>query len=112
IKSLMQVNRLRHEHALAIREALLDLKLKEKKLKEAVKTREAAKKIIKDLSQLYTNYPGLPLFKEWENPTAYQFGYAYPAAILYFWEREENQIRHDSYFPVWGNMYDVFDIVF
>lgn len=112
MKSLLQVNRLRHEHALAIREALLDLNLKEKKLKEAGKIRESAKAIIKDLSQLYTNYPALPLFKEWENPTAYQFGYAYPAAILYFWEREENQIRHDSYFPVWGNMYDVFDIVF
>jgi hypothetical protein len=52
------------------------------------------------------------LFKKWTNPTAYQFGYAYPAANLYFWEREENQIREDSYFPFKNNIYDIIDIVF
>jgi hypothetical protein len=54
----------------------------------------------------------VPIFKEWKNPTAYQFGYVYPAATLYFWGREERQIRKDSYFPLWDNIYDVIDIVF
>lgn len=112
MRSLIRINQLRHMHALAIREALKDSSKKEEHLKVARETREKAKAIIRELSMLTTNYPELPLFKEWENPTAYQFGYAYPAASLYFWEREENQIRYDSYFPFWGNMYDVFDIVF
>ena len=112
IQSLLRINQLRHMHALAIREALMDSSKKDEHLKFAHETRRKARAIIEELSTLATNYPELPLFKEWENPTAYQFGYAYPAATLYFWEREENQIRHDSYFPFWGNMYDVFDIVF
>lgn len=102
LKTLLQLNVLRHNHALAIREKNFD---------SAKLNREKAKEMIKDLSQLPTNYPELPLFSEWKNPTAYQFGYAYPAASLYFWAREERQLKEDSYWPFTGNMYDVIDIV-
>ena len=102
LKTMLQINVLRHNHALAIRE---------KNFESAKVNREKAKDLIKGLSQLPTNYPELKLFSEWENPTAYQFGYAYPAASLYFWEREERQLKEDSYWPFTGNMYDVIDIV-
>lgn len=109
IHTLLVINNQRAAHALAIREALLGDK---KQLDKAKEIRESAKKKIANLSQLPTNYPDLMIFKEWKNPTAYQFGYVFPAASLYFWEREENQVRNDSYFPFRGNMYDVLDIVF
>lgn len=109
IKTLLTVNQMRHAHALAIREALIGEK--EKHIEIAASIREEAKLLIKSLEPMKTNYPDVPIFKEWKNPTAYQFGYVYPAATLYFWEREERQIREDSYFPFWGNMYDVIDIV-
>lgn len=109
ILTLLKVNVLRTQHALAIREALAG---KQDMLKVASDIREKAKVMIASLEKEPTNYPELEIFKKWKNPTAYQFGYVFPAASLYFWEREENQIRKDSYFPFRGNMYDVFDIVF
>lgn len=109
IKTLLIVNQMRHAHALSIREALIGNK--DRNLETARSIREEAKVLIQSLEPLPTNYPDLELFKKWNNPTAYQFGYVYPAASLYFWEREERQIREDSYFPFWGNMYDVIDIV-
>lgn len=109
IKTMLQVNILRTQHALAIREALAG---KKDMLKVATDIREKAKSMITKVSREPTNYPELDIFKEWKNPTAYQFGYVFPAASLYFWEREENQVRNDSYFPFRGNMYDVLDIVF
>jgi hypothetical protein len=109
IHTLLLVNNLRARHALAIREALLGDK---KKLDEAKEIREGAKAAIAKISQITTNYPDTMIFKEWKNPTAYQFGYVFGAATLYWWNREETQIKNDSYFPFKGNMYDVFDIVF
>lgn len=103
LRTMLEVTRLRHEHALMIRE---------KKFSQAKEKRETAKKLIAGLAELPTNYPELLIFKEWKNPTAYQFGYVYPAASLYFWEREERQLETDSYFPLKGNMYDFWDIVF
>jgi hypothetical protein len=108
LKSLLLLNHLRHEHALQLRRGFLN----KNSLAKAKLTREKALHIISDLRKLPDNYPDLQLFLEWNNPTAYQFGYLYPAARLYFWEREENQVRQDSYFPFRGNIYDVFDIVF
>ncbi len=112
LRNLIQINQLRHQHALSIREALLLPTRKEEFLHQAKLSRLEAKEIIQKLQLLSTNYPELKLFKKWSNPTAYQFGVAYPAATLYFWEREENQIREDSYFPFKNNIYDIFDIVF
>jgi hypothetical protein len=107
--TMLKVNVLRTKHALAIREALNG---KTDHLKLASDFRKSAKTLIDGLTTRPTNYPDLLIFKEWKNPTAYQFGYVFPAASLYFWEREENQVRKDSYFPFRGNMYDVIDIVF
>lgn len=108
LKTLLRITKLRHEHALLVRMGFSD----KSSLDKAAKVREKAQKLINELTGLSTNYPELLLFKEWKNPTAYQFGYVYPAATMYFWAREENQVKFDSYFPFWGNIYDVFDIVF
>ena len=112
LRSLIQINYFRHQHALYIREALLSTDRKKELLNKAKMIRLKAKKSIQQMQFFSTNYPELKLFQKWTNPTAYQFGYAYPAADLYFWEREENQIREDSYFPFKNNIYDIIDIVF
>ena len=112
IKTLLEVTYFRTLHALAVREAIYDKENKDQHLENAKTIRLKAKGLIKELSKLPTNYPDLPLFQKWKNPTSYKFGYAYPASILYFWRREENQIRDDSFFPFRNNMYNVLDIIF
>lgn len=111
IKTLLEINDLRLEHALSIRLALQNENNKAKHLAHAKEVRELAKTKIATLRSK-DPYGATPIFDQWKNPTAYQFGYVYPASSLYFWEREERQIREDSYFPLWGNMYDFIDIVF
>ena len=38
--------------------------------------------------------------------TAYPFGYLYPASGLFFWKREEEQIRRDRFDPFFMNLWD------
>lgn len=110
IRILLEINNLRLEHALKIRFALKDQKSKSMILDAAKVLRESAKQKVMEAKALGPQF-SVPVYEKWPNPTAYQFGYAFPAASLYFWEREERQIREDSYFPFWNNMYDVIDIV-
>ncbi|MBC7962035.1 MAG: hypothetical protein H7Y05_03725 [Steroidobacteraceae bacterium] len=42
-----------------------------------------------------------------ESITAYPFGYLYPASRLYFWEREEQQVEHGRFDPLFMNLWDV-----
>ena len=112
LKTMLQVTHLRQEHALMVRLALQNVDTKARHLERAHELRLKAQKLILKMSERPTNYPELPLFKKWPNPTSYQFGYVYPAATLYFWEREETQIKEDSYFPFWNNLYNVWDILF
>jgi hypothetical protein len=39
--------------------------------------------------------------------TAYPFGYLYPASNLFFWEREEEQVRHERFDALFMNLWDV-----
>jgi hypothetical protein len=38
--------------------------------------------------------------------TAYSFGYLYPASRLFFWEREEEQVRHERFDVFFMNLWD------
>jgi hypothetical protein len=102
LKEMIQITKNRHLHALLIRQ---------NKFSQAASVRTTTQSLIRRLGKIPTNYPELPLFKKWKNPTAYQFGYLYPADTLYFWEREERQLRTESFFPFEGNIYDVLDII-
>ncbi len=42
-----------------------------------------------------------------ESMTAYPFGYLYPASRLFFWEREEEQVEHGRFDPLFMNLWDV-----
>ena len=110
LKLLLEVTKLRHAHAIAIRKAIISDK--EQNIKTAQTYRLEAQRKIELISQMETNYPDLPLFKKHTNPTSYQFGYAYLAGSTYFWDREERQIRDDRFFPFTKNIIDVWNILF
>lgn len=42
-----------------------------------------------------------------DSMTAYPFGYLYPASRLFFGEREEQQITHGRFDPLFMNLWDV-----
>lgn len=111
LRELLEVTKLRHEHAIKIRLAAKNQSEKSRIIVEASAIRKEAQEIIKGISTLETNYPELPLFLMHENPTSYKFGYVYPSGSLYFWEREETQINTNKFFPFRNNIYNVIDIV-
>lgn len=52
-------------------------------------------------------YP-LPLVaRRCDGMTAYPFGYLYPASRLFFWEREEAQVEHGRFDPLFMNLWDI-----
>jgi hypothetical protein len=109
---VMQITKLRHQHALNLRYAILNKEARKPYVEKAKTFRGEAQPLIEAISLMPTNYPELPLFERHDNPTAYQFGYAYPAASFYFWKREERQVGSGS-FAAWnGNMYNVWRILF
>lgn len=112
LRELLQNTWRRHQHAIYLRKALKYPTQKDDFLKKAASQRKLMMASLKELQKLPTNYPELPLFEKHTNPTSYQFGYLYPAASGYFWEREEIQIQHSRFFPFNGNMYDVWNILF
>jgi hypothetical protein len=52
-------------------------------------------------------YPLALLTSRRDSMTAYPFGYLYPAGRLFFWEREEEQVAHGRFDPLFMNLWDV-----
>lgn len=112
LQELLHITWRRHNHAIFLRKAIKYPNKKEEYIQLAANQRTQMQATLKSLSKLPTNYPDLPLFEKHKNPTSYQFGYIYPAASGYFWEREEVQVLHSRFFPFNGNIYDVWNILF
>lgn len=112
LRDVLEITLLRMQHALYLRKALLEMTERKRWVGEARNYRRRADDLIEKVSKYQTNYPNLPLFEEFENPTSYQFGYAYPAATSYWWKREEQQIMRDSFIPWRGNIFNVWSILF
>ena len=74
-------------------------------LSEARLVRAKALTLVKQQETLY-RYP-LPLLTgQRDSMTAYSFGYLYPASRLFFWEREEGQVEHGRFDPLFMNLWD------
>jgi hypothetical protein len=110
LRKLLEVTKLRHIHALYIRKYLLHEKKED--IDQAKIARLKAKEIILSLMPLPSNYPMLPIFKMHENPTSYKFGYVYPAAETFYWEREERQIIDKVFFPLKNHIISIWHILF
>jgi len=52
-------------------------------------------------------YPLELLARRRQSLTAYQFGYLYPTGSLYFWEREEEQVREERFDAFFMNLWDI-----
>ncbi len=55
----------------------------------------------------YFRYPAELINSRREGHTAYPFGYLYPATTLFFWQREEQQVRHRRFDPFFMNIWDI-----
>ncbi len=51
-------------------------------------------------------YPKGQLSQRRKSFTAYPFGYLYPVSNLFFWEREEEQVRQERFDPLFMNLWD------
>jgi hypothetical protein len=77
-----------------------------KLLAEARLVRLQALELVRQQESGY-RYP-LPLLTgKRDSMTAYPFGYLYPASRLFFWEREEEQVEHGRFDPLFMNLWDV-----
>jgi len=75
-------------------------------LTKARLVRQQALVLVKQQESGY-RYP-LPLLADRrDSMTAYPFGYLYPAGRLFFWEREEQQVEHGRFDPLFMNLWDV-----
>ena len=74
-------------------------------LEEAARLRQTALALVKSQEGRY-RFPAAQLSGRRPSLTAYQFGYLYPAGTLFFWEREEEQVRHGRFDPLFMNLWD------
>jgi hypothetical protein len=52
-------------------------------------------------------YPVERIARQRDSMTAYPFGYLYPVSRLFFWEREEEQVRHERFDALFMNLWDL-----
>jgi hypothetical protein len=74
-------------------------------LDEAALVRGQAMEQVRRQETLY-RYPATLIAGKRKSLTAYQFGYLYPASTLFFWRREEEQVRLERFDPFFMNMWD------
>jgi len=74
-------------------------------LASAQQVRMQALKLVHQQETIY-RYPVEQIARKKASLTAYQFGYLYPAANLFFWEREEEQIRRERFDVLFMNLWD------
>ena len=75
-------------------------------LASAAQVRQQALQLVRQQETRY-RYPLQLLARQRASLTAYSFGYLYPAATLFFWEREEQQVRHGRFDPLFMNLWDI-----
>ncbi|MEX0798754.1 MAG: hypothetical protein WD025_04890, partial [Bacteriovoracaceae bacterium] len=113
LRNLLTIQKLRIFHALSLRNAIKDKLVsmkRQKHLDAARRFRSKAQTLVDEIVRNHSRYPETPVFKKWQNPTSYQFGYGYSAATLRHWHRAETMVRQDNYSPWFLNLYDPLDI--
>lgn len=75
-------------------------------LEQARHIRGTAQELVKQREAHY-RYPVDLLARKRRSLTSYPFGYLYPTASLFFWEREEEQAKHERFDPLFMNLWDI-----
>ena len=105
LKELLQITWLRVSHALSVRMAILKFTRVGKWIAQAKATRAQAQLLMNDVLQ-QQRYPDSLVFQWRDNPTSYDYGYAWPAARLFFWHREEQMVMQGQMSPWFMNIYN------
>jgi hypothetical protein len=111
----LQITALRARHRALTLKALIALREQketggrsdnaEALLQEAAKVRREAQAIVHYQEEIY-RYPVDLLARPRKSLTAYEFGYLYPVSNLFFWWREEEQIRNNRFDAFYLNIWD------
>jgi hypothetical protein len=75
-------------------------------LAKAYQVRQHAQTLTQAQERIY-RYPVEQIARRHSSMTAYPFGYLYPASNLFFWEREEEQVRHERFDALFMNLWDM-----
>lgn len=112
----LQVSSLRARHRALTLRALLagrdergvfsrDRKESSRILARAGTVRSEALRLVRRQEARY-RYPVELIARRRESLTAYPFGYLYPASSLFFWEREEKQVKKGRFDPLFMNLWN------
>lgn len=75
-------------------------------LQNAAAIRQQALLLVRRQEQSYRYH--LPLLaNRRQSFTSYPFGYLHPVTTLHFWDREEQQVRHERFDPLFMNLWDI-----
>jgi hypothetical protein len=74
-------------------------------LASAAEIRGRAMGLVRLQEEIY-RYPVSRIARKRQSLTAYSFGYLYPVSNLYFWQREEEQVRRERFDPFFMNIWD------
>lgn len=115
LKILLEVTYMRVEHAYHLRKAL-QAKINNQDindhLSKAAQLTDRARELMEDVERNHNRYPESFVFRQAKNPSSYQYGYGWPAKTLHFWQREELQIKNNSFWnPLLLNIYNPFSIL-
>lgn len=92
----------RREHA----DVISHVTASETLLKKARLLRYEALQLVLQQEGIY-RYPPAQIARKRPSLTAYPFGYLYPASNLFFWEREEEQVRSGRFDALFMNLWDL-----
>lgn len=119
LRTMLEITQLRLQHAFFLRQALLaenekgrDSNLFKDNLNQAERVRLQALEKVQNFIKKYERYPEAKIFARHKNLTSYPFGYGWTASNLHFWEREEEMIRQDKYWPWFMQIINPLNIVF
>jgi len=79
-------------------------------LADAAAVRSRAERLVRRQEAIY-RYPLELIARKGQGFTAYRFGYLYPVSELFFWRREEEQVRHGRFDPFFMNIWDFWNTV-
>ena len=75
-------------------------------LAKARQVRQQAQALVQQQEEIY-RYPAEQIARRRPSLTSYPFGYLYPVSNLFFWEREEEQVRHGRFDALFMNLWDM-----
>lgn len=115
LRLLLEVTFMRVEHAYHLRKALQAKANNQPITEHLEKAREVtslARERMDEIERNHNRYPESFVFRQAKNPSSYQYGYGWPAKTLHFWQREEIQIKNNSFWnPLLLNIYNPFLIL-